>query len=328
MRKRAEPEVLEDVLEPELPIVDAHYHLWDRDASMQREDYHLDHFIDDLASGHNIESTVFVEAEARYRPDGPAQLRCVGETEFANASGEEAAALGLKTRIAAGIVAYADLDLGADVDAVLDAHQAAAPDRLRGIRDMAALDRSAPERDPHRLLQPDFRQGLRRLAARGLTFDLYVFQVQLGDAIATVRALPEVTFVLNHLGGLIGIRPWVGRRDELWAQWHDDIATIAREPNVYLKLGGLNMFIPGFNWHHGDRLPSSTQLVDATGKYYSHGIESFGPGRCMFGSNFPPDKLSGSYRTLWNSFKLVASVYTAEEKAAMFAGTASRVYRL
>jgi predicted TIM-barrel fold metal-dependent hydrolase len=271
---------------------------------------------------------VFVEADARYRTDGPEELRSVGETEFVSTVVEEADRRGIKTKIAAGIVAHADMDLGARVDVVLDAHERAAPGRLRGIRDMAVLDRMTPEADPRRMLQTEFRAGLRRLAARGLSFDIYVFQVQLPDVIETVRALPEVTFVLNHLGGLAGIHPWRGRREELFPRWQRDISTLAGEPNVYLKLGGMNMFIPGFDWHKGDRLPSSAQLVEATRRFFDHGIESFGPDRCMFESNFSPDALSGSYRTLWNSFKLIAQDYTPEEKADMFAGTASRVYRL
>jgi predicted TIM-barrel fold metal-dependent hydrolase len=190
------------------------------------------------------------------------------------------------------------------------------------------LDRANVDEDPHRLLQPEYQEGLRRLASRGMSYDVYVFQVQLADVIAAARALPEVTFVLNHLGGIVGISPWTGRREDLFPQWREDISTLAREPNVYLKLGGMNMFIPAFDWHKQERRPSSRQLVDATGKYFDHGIECFGPDRCMFESNFSPDKLSGSYRTLWNSFKLIASGCTPEEKAAMFAGTARRVYRL
>jgi predicted TIM-barrel fold metal-dependent hydrolase len=328
-RGRAEPELREEVLEPDLPIIDAHHHLWDDDEALMREEYLLDDLAADVTSGHNIEATVFIEANARHRRDGPLELRSVGETEFANATAEEAEMRGMTTRVAAAIVSDVNMGLGAAVEDVLDAHEAAAPKRLRGVRDLTVtVDRANVDGDPHQLLQPDYREGLRRLAARGLTCDVYVFQVQLQDVIATVRALPEVTFVLNHLGGIVGICPWTGRREELFDQWRDDMATIAREPNVYLKLGGMGMFIPGFDWHKGERRPSSRQLADATRKYFDHGIESFGPDRCMFESNFSPDKLSGSYRTLWNSFKLIASGYAADEKASLFADTARRVYRL
>jgi predicted TIM-barrel fold metal-dependent hydrolase len=327
-RGTAALDLVEDVLEPDLPIVDAHHHLWDADESMMREEYLLDDLVADLASGHNVEATVFVEAEARHRKDGPPELAAVGETEFVYACALEAEQRGISAKVAAAIVAHANLDLGADVERVLDAHDHAAPGRLRGIRDMAVFDRMDPASDPHRMLQPAFQEGLRRLAARDLTFDVYVWQVQLADVIQMVRAVPEATFILNHLGGIVGIHPWKGQREALFPQWKQDMATLAREPNVYLKLGGMNMFIPAFDWHKGERRPSSRVLADATSKYFVHGIEAFGPDRCMFESNFSPDKLSGSYRTLWNSFKLIAAGYTDAERADMFAGTARRAYRI
>ena len=95
-----------------------------------------------------------------------------------------------------------------------------------------------------------------------------------------------------------------------------------------MKLGGLNMYLTGFLWHKNERLPSSAELLAATGDYYAYAIDTFGPSRCMFESNFPPDKLSGSYRTLWNLFKRVAEPYSDDEKTSMFSGTVTRVYRL
>ncbi|RHW23789.1 amidohydrolase [Nocardioides immobilis] len=295
---------------------------------MMREEYLLDDLAADLASGHNIEATIFVEAEARHRTDGPPELAAVGETEFVHAVALEAKQRGIPTEVAAGIVAHASLDLGAAVEPVLDAHDEAAPGRLRGIRDMAVFDRMNPASDPHRMLQPAFQEGLRRLAARDLTFDVYVWQVQLPSVIEMVRAVPETTFILNHLGGIVGIHPWKGQREALFPQWKRDMATLAREPNVYLKLGGMNMFIPAFDWHKGARRPSSETLANATAQYFDHGIAVFGPDRCMFESNFSPDKLSGSYRTLWNSFKLLTKGYSDAERADMFAGTARRAYRI
>jgi predicted TIM-barrel fold metal-dependent hydrolase len=316
------------VIEPDLPIVDAHHHLWDKDESMMREEYLLDDLAADLASGHRVEATVFVEAEARHRTDGPKEFAAVGETEFVHAVALEAERRGIPTRIAAGIVAHADMDLGVELNRVLDAHEAAAGGRLRGIRDIAAFDRMNPGSDPRRVLQPSFHEGLRRLAARNLTFDVYVWQVQLPEVIEMTRALPEVTFIINHLGGIVGFHPWKGQRDALFPQWKEDITTLARQTNVYMKLGGMNFFAPAFDWHKGARRPSSTELAAATRKYFDHGIEAFGPERCMFESNFSPDKLSGSYRTLWNSFKLIAADYSDAEKASLFAGTARQAYRI
>lgn len=327
-RGPAKPEAIEEVIDPDQEIIDAHHHLWDDIPSMQRESYQLMDLAADLASGHNVTETVFVEADARYRYSGPEELRPVGETEFVGTVIREAEQRGIPTRIAGGIVAHANMNLGAGIDAVLDAHEEFALGRLRGIRDMAGLDRLNVDAFRHRLGRPEFREGLKHLAARNLTFDVYVFQVLLPDLIETVRALPEVTFVLNHLGGVAGVHPWRGRREELFPRWQNDMATLAREQNVYLKLGGMNMFIPAFDWHKGDRLPSSQELVDATGRFFDHGIQCFGPSRCMFESNFSPDALSGSYRTLWNSFKIITRSYSSAEKADMFAETARRVYRL
>jgi predicted TIM-barrel fold metal-dependent hydrolase len=166
------------------------------------------------------------------------------------------------------------------------------------------------------------------VAARGLPFDVFALHFQLGDVIATVRDMPEVTFVLNHLGSPAGIGSFATRREEVWLRWRADIATLAGEPNVVVKLGGMGMYPVGFEWHKRSRLPSSRELANATRRYFHHAIDVFGPHRCMFESNFPPDKLSGSYRTLWNSLKLIAEPYAAAERTSMFSETARRIYRL
>jgi L-fuconolactonase len=322
------PEDVEPVIDPELPIIDAHHHLWRPGFPFPGAPYLLDELAADLASGHLIEATVLVEAHDHYRPDGPTHLRPVGETENGVATAAEAAARGLATRIAAGIVAYADLLLGAAVEEVLDAHFAAAPTRLRGIRQMVNADLRTMVDNRRLLTDPDFRVGLRRVAARGLTFDVFILHFQLPDLIDTARALPEVTFVLDHLGAAAGIGGYAHRREEVWLQWCADMATLAESPNVVVKLGGMNMAWTGFGWENEAKLPSSQQLADVSGRYYRYAIDCFGPSRCLFESNFPPDSIAGSYRTLWNAFKRIAEPYSATEKADLFAGTARRVYRL
>jgi L-fuconolactonase len=325
------PEDREDVVDPERAIIDAHHHLWAPERGYSPPTYLLDEFVADLDSGHRISSTVYVEVHSKYRADGPEALRPVGETEFVEAMAIEAADRGLTTRVAAGIVSRVDLLLGDEVDEVLSAHEAASPGRFRGIRDSCTPQfvRGSDLVDHEKkLLQPTFRQGLRQVAKHGLTFDAMVFHYQLADLLDTVRSLPEVSFVLDHMGGIVGIGPWEGRRDEVYQQWKLDLAAIAREPNVVVKLGGINLHLAGFGWHKQPQLPSSDELVAAQARYYHHAIESFGPDRCMFESNFPPDKISGSYRTLWNALKKIAEPYTEDEKNAMFSGTAQRVYRL
>jgi predicted TIM-barrel fold metal-dependent hydrolase len=114
----------------------------------------------------------------------------------------------------------------------------------------------------------------------------------------------------------------------VFAQWKKDLAALAECPNVMVKLGGMAMPLNGFGWEHRDRPATSDEFVDAQSPYYHYAIEIFGPDRCMFESNFPVDKQSLSYRTLWNAFKKIAAAYSDDEKAALFHDTAMRVYRL
>lgn len=323
--------VREAPLDPERPIVDPHHHLWDH----PKHRYLLDEILADTGSGHRVVATVFVECLSMYRAGGPAPLRPVGETDFVERiAAERATGRHGPTRVAAGIVGFADLTLGNAVDEVLAAHLAAAPARFRGIRHAAGLDPHESVRNSHTnpppglLGLPAFREGVRRLATHGLTFDAWLYHHQLPELTALARACPEVTIVLDHFGGPLGIGPYEGKRAEIFRQWAEDIAALAREPNVVAKLGGINMAVNGFGWHHRPRPPSSEELVAATGDYYRRAIECFGPSRCMFESNFPVDRQSCSYGVLWNAFKRIARDFSADEKAAMFHDTAARVYRL
>ena len=327
----------EDVLEPALPICDPHHHLWDRNGHR----YLLDELLADTgatdAQGrcHDVRSTVFVECASMYRADGPEALRPVGEIEFVNGVAAMSASGGYgATRVAAGIVAFADLCLGAAVREVLQAHVAAAPRRLRGIRHAAAWHASEQIRNSHTepvehlLLDERFREGFAQLAPLGLSFDAWLYHPQLPELTDLARAFPDTTIVLDHFGGPLGIGPYAGQADAVYAQWRRDIDVLAACPNVVAKLGGINMPINGFGWHKRERPPGSQQLADATARYYLHTIERFGPRRCMFESNFPVDKVSCSYLVLWNSYKRLVADFDAAAKAALFHDTAARVYRL
>jgi predicted TIM-barrel fold metal-dependent hydrolase len=321
---------MEAVLEPALPICDPHHHLWDHPGRR----YLLDELLADTGSGHAVHSTVFVECMSMYRASGLPALRPVGETEFVNgvaamsASGRYGA-----TRVAAGIVGFADLTLGEAVGDVLDAHRAASP-RFRGIRHAAGWDASEAIRNSHTnpppglLADAGFRRGFAELARRELTFDAWLYHPQLPELTDLARAFPDTTIVLDHLGGPLGIGPYQGRRAEILAWWQDAIRTLAACRNVVVKLGGLVMPINGFGFHKRAEPPSSQELSAATGDWYRHAIDCFGVDRCMFESNFPVDKVSTSYRTLWNSFKRIAADGSAADKAALFHDTAARVYRL
>ena len=329
-------QVVEEVIDPDRPIVDPHHHLWRERPNFAG--YLLEDLWGDTGSGHRVVQTVFVECRASYRKEGPEHLRPVGETEFvADIAAESArgdAASGGKRAVIAGIVAHADLRLGAELEEVLAAHEKAGRGLFRGIRHSGACDPnpetlSIPGRaEPGLYAREDFRRGLKALGSRGLTYDTWHYHHQNRDFAALARAVPETTIVLDHFGTPLGVGAYAGKRDEIFETWRRDIAEIARCPNVVAKLGGLAMPDNGFGWDKRDRPASSDELVAAQGRYYRHTIECFGPRRCMFESNFPVDRRSISYRVVWNAFKKIAAGFSETEKDAMFRGTATRVYRL
>ncbi len=321
---------LEDVIDPDRVIVDPHHHLWPPGGSLP---YELADLHADTGDGHRIDKTVFIECGAAYRTEGPDLLRCVGETEFVADNARRSAEAPSKATIA-GIVARADLRLGASLDTVLDAHVEAGGGLFKGIRHAGASDPdpgalSIPGRAPAGLYaDPAYREGVARLGERGFTFDTWHYHHQNADFAELAAAVPGTTMILDHFGTPLGVGRFAGRADEIFESWKDDIAAIAECPNVVAKLGGLAMPDNGFGWHLRDRPASSDELVEAQARYYHHTIECFGPDRCMFESNFPVDRFSLSYRTFWNAAKKLAAGYTADEQDQMFRGTATRVYNL
>lgn len=318
----------EDTIDPGREIVDPHHHLWPK----PHLSYDLEELHADTGDGHNVVQTVFMECGASYRADGPEHLKPVGETEFVASAAQRAAKMPGMAQIA-GIVAHADLRL-AELDSVLDAHEAAAKGRFRGIRHSGSRDESgAPLSIPGRAqagLFEDaaFRRGVARLGERGLTYDTWIYHHQLKDYAALARAVPSTVMILDHFGTPLGVGPYEGKRDEIFAKWKDDIAEVAACPNVHAKLGGMAMPDNGYGWNTRSTPPSSDEFVEAQAKWYHHTIKVFGPERCMFESNFPVDRLSISYRTLWNGLKKIAREYPEAAKAAMFSGTARKVYKL
>ncbi|MFP6814976.1 MAG: amidohydrolase family protein [Pseudomonadales bacterium] len=323
-------QVVEDIVEPERPICDPHHHLWDRSGSR----YLLDELMADTGSGHNVTSTVFVECASMYRADGPESMRCVGETEFVNGVAAMTASGGFgEFRACLGIVGLADLSLGAAVGEVLDAHIAASS-RFRGIRHAAGWDASSDIRNSHTdpfeglLLDAKFREGFVELGRRSLSFDGWLYHPQIPQLTDLAQAFPDTTIIFNHFGGPLGVGPYAGQHEEIFATWKEHVAALAECPNVYAKLGGVVMPINGFGFHKRDLPATSDEIVAATGRYHHHAIDCFGPERCMFESNFPVDKQSCSYHVLYNAFKKMVADRSEADKAALFHDTAHRVYRL
>ena len=324
-------QVVEDIIEPERPICDPHHHLWDYPDSR----YLLHELLADVYTGHNVVSTVFVECDAMFNQDAEPALAPVGETEFVNgvAAMSTSGQYG-NCRVAAGIVSFADLMLGADVRRVLEAHVRAAPDRFRGIRHAASWHTDDRIRNSHshpeagQMLHDRFLEGLTVLGDMNLTFDAWCFHTQLGEFAEMARRVPGTRMVLDHFGGPLGIGPYEGQGDAVFAAWKDAIAELEGIPNVWFKLGGINMKINGFGWHQRPAPASSDELVDRTAAYYEYCIDRFGAERCMFESNFPVDRESVSYPVLWNAFKKMSRSRTEEEKHQLFLGTAMHFYQL
>ena len=323
-------QIAEEAIEPDLPICDPHHHFWDRDGDR----YLLGHLTDDLGGGHNVTQTVFIECHSMYRASGPEEMRSVGEIEFVQGlAAQSASGQYGPTEVAAGIVGNANLMLGDAVQPVLEAHLSASGNRFRGIRFSCAWDAS-PDVSPGSpntqgmLADPRLRAGFNILQNMGLSFDALVYHTQLGELADLAGAFPNAIIILNHIGRPLGVGPYAGRRDEVFADWQQGIAAVAQHENVVCKLGGFGNVISGYPWHQQDVPPTSQDVADTIRPWLEHCIEHFGPERCMFESNFPVDKNSYAYTTCWNAFKRVTAGYSASEKAAMYQGTAVRAYRL
>ena len=318
----------EPILDPDLPICDAHHHLWNR----PEQRYMLGEFFNDATSGHNVRSSVFVEWRSHYRESGPTQMRPIGETEFAAAIGESAANKPID--ICAAIVGYADLSLGSAAAPVLEAHLEAGRGRFKGIRNVATWDPDPkvlggpPICNPGLYLQPRFREGFALLESYGLMFDAWVYQTQLDDLIDLAQAFPRQDIVLNHTGGVLGIAGYAGRRDELFASWRNALHKLARCPNVRIKLGGLGMRRSGFDFYGHVQDCMSHTAAAAWRPWIEACLAEFGADRCMFESNFPVDGASCSYRELWNAFKRLIGGASATEKSQVLHDTAANFYGL
>ena len=321
----------EEVIDPQRPIVDPHHHLWDRGG--QR--YMIEEMAADIASGHNIVATVYVDCRSMYRATGPEAFRPVGEVEFANGVAAMSASGGYgPAQINAGIVSHVNLLLGDGAKPVLEAEIAAGNGRYRGIRHSSAWDGELEvagmyaKRPKGILLDATFRKGFACLAPLGLSFDAWLFHPQIGELVDLARAFPDTRIMLDHCGGPVGIGRFAGKREETFPAWKASIQEIAKCPNVSVKLGGLAMRLLGYDFHERPKPPSSEQAAAAWRPYIETCIEAFGVNRAMFESNFPPDKGQCSYQVIFNAFKRIAAQYSEAEMTALFAKTATEFYRL
>ncbi|MEM9174610.1 MAG: amidohydrolase family protein [Myxococcota bacterium] len=341
----------EAILEPDLPIIDPHHHLWDlrpmvgilpdsphafAETLIDAAHYTFDQFHAEVAGcGHNVIATVFMECGAFYNASYGEALRPVGEVEFVNGvAAQSASGLYGDARLCAGIVGHADLTLGAAAGEVLDALEAAAPGRFKGIRHQGAWDADpdvlgAPFHAPAALYRDAaFREGFAELGKRSLTFDAWIVEPQLDDVIDLARAFPDQPICLDHCGTPLGIASYAGKLEARFAEWRAKILELGQCENVVVKLGGLAMAFcmlpdegPAAGW-------SSERLAPLWKPYIETCLEAFGTDRAMFESNYPVDRWGASYPVLWNTFKRITADASADEKAALYAGNARRFYGL
>jgi L-fuconolactonase len=346
---------VEPIIDPDLPIVDAHHHLWllsgETLAAMAARDsisarsllptfrrkarYLLDDFLEDVNSGHNVRASVFIDARAMYRCRGPEMMKSVGEVEFVNgvAAAADSGLFG-DVRACAGIVSGVDLRLGDAVQEVLRAHIQAGGQRYRGIRcpgvvhDDDANILGASVGVPHLMLDTTFRAGFRHLQPLGLSFEAWVLEPQLPDLIDLAHAFPDTQIILNHVGAPVGVGRYAGQREQRFPLWRDNIRALSKCENVAIKLGGLGIPFGGFKTYMATPPATSEELAAEWRPYIETCIEVFGVNRCMFESNFPVDSAAGSYSVIWNAFKRIVRGASSQEKASLFSGTATKVYRL
>jgi L-fuconolactonase len=328
----------ETALEPNIPVVDAHHHLYERVGLR----YLLEEMHQDLRSGHDIRATVYVQGRAMYREDASEELMPVGETEFANGIAAMSASGSYgRPRLCAGIVGYADLMLGDAVRPVLERHMAAAGGlaeeggRFRGIRRTVAWDEDdslfnahAYKTTENMMDSKSFRAGFLHLSKLGLTFDAWLLFPQIPRLTALARAFPETAIVLDHCGGPVRTGRFAGHSDDVFKEWKASLQALSQCPNVCVKLSGMGMHMYGFDWSSRDRAPSSEELANAWRPWIETCIESFGSSRCMYASNFPVDKGSYGYGIGLNAMKRLMNDASIDEKDDVFWRSAARFYRL
>lgn len=322
---RAEP-----ILDPDIPIIDAHMHLyWDA-----KKRYMFQEYADDTQAGHRIVGSVYIETQAFKRPYGPELLQPIGEIEFANgvAAMSASGAFG-ECRIGGAIVGYGELQQGERIGELLDLAMQTAPDRFRGIRQITIDNPDVPlryeGRPPAGVLRRDgCIAALKELARRGLSFDSAITHDQLGELAEVADRASDTTIVLNHTGLGFAMGRDGAYRKEVFNHWREGMRELARRDNVVCKVGGLGMPFWGFGFEYRKDVVGYEELAAAWQPYVETAIEAFGTDRCLMESNFPPDGDSCGFVPLWNALKHSVRGLSGEDKTKLFHDNAARIYRI
>lgn len=303
-----------------LPAVDGHHHLWDLAANSYPwltpggapppfpgfEALCRDYLVADFRADHARQAIVkSVHVQAEHDEADP-----VRETAWLQSVADAPTSGGFPH----AIVAFADL-AERGVESVLEGH--AAYRNTRGIRQMLNFDpragegavKSPLEKRKDLLADPVFRSQFSLLRRYDLSFDLQIFPWQASAAAKLVAEHPDTQFIVDHT-----LMPF-DRSDSGLALWREGLSLLAQRPNAVIKISGLGMAAGGWN---GDM---SRRLVRET-------LEIFGPSRCLFGSNFPVDRLMVDYDTPWRLFRELISEFSSDEQRALLRGNAERIYRI
>ncbi|GAA5233594.1 amidohydrolase family protein [Verticiella sediminum] len=322
----------EEILEPQIEILDAQHHLFDRPHLR----YMLQEYLNDVNAGHRIVGSVYIETQSMARPDGPEELRPVGEVEFANGVAATArSGIYGACRVAASIVGFVDMTTGDRAAITLDACAAVVPQRFKGVRHIAmshpdeSVLRFLTHRPPPDLLKsPGFHAAFKHVSKRGLSFDATVLHHQLPEVGELAAAFPDTMIVLDHAGLATAIPDKAGSQAEAFQEWRANMQALSRHENVFCKISGLGTSYWGFGFIEREAPVGYRELAEAWKPYVETAIELFGANRSMMGSNYPNDGRSCGFVPLWNALKYIVRDYSLSEKAALFRDTAQRVYRV
>ena len=328
-------QLIEDPILPNIPIIDPHHHLWD--VGFGR--YYIEELLEDInSSGHNIVSTVYIMSSSNtkiYSKDGLEEFKPLTEIEFATSEGKRADLIpNNKVKVNASIVGSVDLTYGNKLKPVLEKAVNISEGRLKGIRMLLAshtdprISSGAVKSDLGLMLHPNFIDGAKCVQDANLSLDFWIYHTQLNEMEKIARALPDLTIILNHIGGPIHIGEYEGKQAATHREWRSAMMRLSRIPNINVKLGGLGMAVNGAKFHNSKFPPNSVQLSDVWKPWIYETIDMFGFDRCMFESNFPVDKGSCSYGALWNAFKILAKDMSDDEINKLFSKNAAKIYKI
>ena len=325
----------EQPLFPDLPIIDPHHHLWDVGFGK----YYVEELLNDInTSGHNIKATVYIMSSSNtiiYSKEGPEEYKTLPEIEFALKEGKRSDLIpNNNIKVNASIVGSLDLTHGNKLKPVIEKGIEVSEGRLKGIRMLLAshkdprITSGAVKSDLRLMLHPNFIEGAKCLQDAGLSLDFWIYHTQLLEMERIAKALPDLNIILNHIGGPIQIGEYEGKQALTHREWRPAMMRLSRLPNINVKLGGLGMALNGAKFHLNDQPPSSIELSDNWKPWIYETLNMFGVDKCMFESNFPVDKGSCSYGSLWNAFKLITNEMSENEKKKLFYENAAKTYKI